>query len=121
MKQFLLIGVDISKRTLDLFFKPLELYLKITNNNQGFTEFKQFLQKHLSADMQVLVVMEHTGQYSLQWELFLQNLGIGFCKVSSLHIKRTMGITRGKSDRIDAERIARFGDRYQDQLTADPI
>jgi transposase len=121
MKHLLLIGVDISKKTLDLFFKPLELYLKISNNNAGFKEFKQFLQKHLSAQMQVLVVMEHTGQYSLQWELFLQNLGIGFCKVSSLHIKRTLGLIRGKSDRIDAQRIAQFAYRYHDQLTADPI
>jgi transposase len=121
MKHLLLIGVDVSKKTLDLFFKPLELYLKISNNNHGFKEFKQLLQKHLSREMEVLVVMEHTGQYSLQWELFLQNLGIGFCKVSSLHIKRTMGLTRGKSDRIDAQRIAQFGYRYQDQLTADPM
>src|SRR6478672_4589058 len=120
MKHLLVIGVDISKKTLDLFFKPLELYLKISNNNSGFKEFKSFLQKHLSAQMQMLVVMEHTGQYSLQWELFLQNLGIGFCKVSSLHIKRTLGLTRGKSDRIDAERIAQFGWRHHDQLESDP-
>jgi len=120
MKQLLLIGVDVSKKTLDLFFKPLELYLKISNNNHGFKEFKLLLQKHLSCEMEVLVVMEHTGQYSLQWELFLQNLGIGFCKVSSLHIKRSMGLTRGKSDRIDAQRIASFAYRYHDQLSADP-
>lgn len=119
MKQLLLIGVDISKKTLDLFFKPLELYLKISNNNQGFKQFKLLLQKHLSCEMEVLVVMEHTGQYSLQWELFLQNLGIGFCKVSSLHIKRSMGLTRGKSDKIDAERIAQFGWRHHDELSAD--
>jgi transposase len=121
MKHLLVIGVDVSKKTLDLFFKPLEVYLKISNNNPGFKEFKEFLQKHLSAQMQVLVVMEHTGQYSLQWELFLQNLGIGFCKISSLRIKRTLGLTRGKSDRIDAQRIAQFAYRYQDQLTADPL
>ena len=121
MKQLLLIGVDVSKKTLDLFFKPLELYLKISNNNHGFKEFKQLLQKHLSCEMEVLVVMEHTGQYSLQWELFLQNLGIGFCKVSSLHIKRSMGLTRGKSDRIDAQRIACFAYRHYDQLKADPM
>jgi transposase len=121
MKQLLLIGVDISKKTLDLFFKPVEVFLKISNNNHGFKEFGEVLKKHRIAEQQVLVVMEHTGQYSLQWELFLQNLGIGFCKVSSLHIKRSLGLTRGKSDRIDAQRIACFAYRYRDQLKADPM
>lgn len=120
MKQFLLIGVDISKKSFDLFFKPLELHVKISNNNQGFRNFQQLLQKHLTAQMQVMVIMEHTGQYSLQWELFLQNHAIPFCKVSSLHIKRSMGLTRGKTDRIDSERIAQFGCRHYDQLKVDP-
>lgn len=121
MKQFLLIGVDISKKTLDLFVKPLEVHLKISNNNQGFKVFQQFLQKHLAAQTHVLVIMEHTGQYSLQWELFLQSLSIDFCKVSSLHIKRCLGLTRGKTDRIDAERIACFAMRYRDQLRPAPV
>jgi transposase len=64
------------------------------------------------------VVLEHTGSYSLQWEWYLQAHGIGYCKVSSLHIKRCLGLTRGKTDRLDSRRIAQFGWRHREELTA---
>src|SRR4051794_9571300 len=120
MKQFLLVGVDISKKTLDLFFKPQDQHLKITNNTSGFKEFKSFIATLLSRQAELLVVMEHTGHYSLQWELYLTSLNIRYCKVPALHIKRSLGLTRGKTDKIDSRRIAQFGWRNREELTSDP-
>jgi len=44
---------------------------------------------------------------------------IKFAKVSALEIKRSLGLIRGKNDRIDAERIARYAFEKKDRLVAE--
>jgi len=34
---------------------------------------------------------------------------MAFCKVNALSIKRSVGLVRGKTDKIDAARIAAYG------------
>ena len=60
--------------------------------------------------------MEHTGLYSYLFEQFLHSRTIAFAKVNALAIKRSIGLTRGKSDKIDARRIARYGCQWMDTL-----
>lgn len=67
----------------------------------------------------ILVVMEHTGQYSRRFELFLRSREIGYCKIAALQVKRSLGITRGKNDYVDAKRIAEYGWLRRDTLKAD--
>ena len=120
MKQILIAGVDVSKSTLDVFFKPGGYSVKASNDNKGF---KQLLKELTKAAMTAtpLIVMEHTGRYSLRFENFLRTYGIGYCKLSALQIKRSLGVIRGKSDKIDAERIAEYGWLRRDQLQCDAI
>jgi transposase len=66
-----------------------------------------------------MVVMEHTGLYSCCLEEFLHSHQIAFTKVSALAIKRSLGLVRGKSDKIDAARIAAYGYEKKDKLMAD--
>ncbi len=68
-----------------------------------------------------MVVMEHTGLYSLKFETFLRKSGVGYCKIPALEIKRSLGMTRGKNDKIDAERIAGYGWLRREMLTPDPF
>lgn len=65
--------------------------------------------------------MEHTGYYSYHFENFLHENRIRFSKVSALTIKKSMGLVRGKNDKIDAQRIARFGHEKQDDLRPETI
>lgn len=109
-----IVGIDVSKFTLDVCIKPVGAMLQITNDSKGFRQLKSSIG---SLD-HVLVVMEHTGYYSLQLERFLHNQGIAFCKVPALQIKRSLGVTRGKTDAIDAVRIAEYGWLRKEQLTA---
>ena len=62
--------------------------------------------------------MEHTGLYSYQMEVFLHEHNVSFTKVSALAIKRSLGLVRGKNDKIDAQRIARYGFEKRDLLVA---
>jgi transposase len=64
----------------------------------------------------IMIVMEHTGLYSYHLEKFLHQRQISFTKVPALAIKRSLGLIRGKNDRVDAQRIARYGFEKKDVL-----
>jgi transposase len=55
----------------------------------------------------------------LRFESFLRSRSIDYCKIAALQIKRSLGMIRGKSDRLDAERIAEYGWLRREMLTAD--
>lgn len=114
-----LVGVDVSKNTLDLFVKPCSLTMTIANDHKGYRLWWAEMLKIITSDTKILVVMEHTGQYSAKFEDYLKELAVGYCKISSLEIKKSQGLTRGKSDKIDAERIAGYAWLRREVLTSD--
>jgi transposase len=65
----------------------------------------------------VFVAMENTGRYN--WSLYeaLSSFKGHIYVISPLHMKRSMGLIRGKSDKIDAIRIVDFIQKNYDQLT----
>lgn len=63
-----------------------------------------------------LFIFEHTGMYSDLIMSELSELGLYFSMVPGLEIKRSMGITRGKTDQKDAKMIALYGYRLRDEI-----
>jgi transposase len=117
MKVQQIIGVDLSKKTIDLVYALHNNHLKIDNSMIGFTQMLEWL-KYQKIDLsQTLFVMEHTGLYSYCFEDFLQQHHIAFTKVNALSIKRSMGLVRGKNDKIDASRIAAYGFEKRNKLS----
>src|SRR5687768_9425554 len=119
MKVLHVIGADLSKKTID-FATPQNSHLKVKNDLSGFRELLNWLNKLTLNLSETMIVMEHTGLYSYQLGQFLRKHDIPFTKVSALAIKRSMGLVRGKNDKVDAIRIARYGFQHRDQLQADP-
>lgn len=119
MKEFLVIGVDVSKNTLDICFKPSDFSLQISNDQSGFKNWYREAKKVMRSVTNVMVVMEHTGSYSSRFEKFLRSKAINYCKISALQIKRSLGIIRGKNDKVDAVRIAEYGWLRREQLKAE--
>src|SRR6218665_1239279 len=115
MKQSWITGIDVSKNTLDVCIKPSGISLKVANNRKGFQELIRELEK-LSDLTAGLVVMEHTGRYSLVLEAFLRDNKIAYCKMPARQIKRSIGLIRGKNDHIDALRIAGYGWLHRESL-----
>jgi transposase len=115
-----IIGADLSKRTIDLVAHLTQAHLKIDNSLVGFKVMLNWMKQQGIDCSEVMIVMEHTGLYSYCFERFLCDHALRFTKVNALMIKRSMGIVRGKSDKIDAARIARFGDDKKAQLIASP-
>jgi len=119
MLETLMVGVDVSKHTLDICFQPSGMTFQITNDLAGFKKCLHSVKQNNKANWRVLVIMEHTGHYSFRFEKFLRSHEIGYCKIAALQIKRSLGVTRGKTDKIDAQRIAEYGWLRRETLVAD--
>lgn len=119
MKVQHIIGADISKRTIDLVCHLSGCHLCIENTPKGFEQMLKWIEHQNIALAQTMIVMEHTGLYSFCFEEFLHSHQVVFTKVSALAIKRSLGLVRGKSDKIDAARIAAYGFEKKDKLNAD--
>ena len=64
----------------------------------------------------ILFVFEHTGLYSHNLAVYFSEHKVPFLMVPGLEIKRSLGISRGKDDRIDAAKIARYAYRLRDEI-----
>lgn len=114
------IGIDISKLTFDvvLFRNDLQKkspHAKFDNNSNGFLNLKHWLYEQKTTLKDSLFCIEHTGIYGFDLAKFLTSES-NCCMESPLHIKRSLGITRGKSDKVDAFQIARFCYIHRDEL-----
>lgn len=101
------IGADISKDHIDLHRLPDGERLQITNDKNGFTR----LARWLDAKSIERVVFEPTGPYHKAFEIFLAAKGLAFSKVNPRYVRHVAEIVgkRAKTDRADAEVLARFG------------
>lgn len=115
------IGADLSKKTIDLVCNTTKDHCQIQNSIEGYKEFMIWLKKQHISPSQIILVMEHTGLYSFCFEKFLHRKNILFSKVSALEIKKSIGLVRGKSDKVDARRIARFAYEKQNKLRIEKL
>ncbi len=132
-RYIIFIGVDISKKWIDvalLITAVLQTSLphqRFDQTKEGYQSFLAWVQECICANCpdqresqldlsKILVCMEHTGIYTLNFCHFLQASSIDFVVENPMQIKRRSGIRRGKNDKADAIAIARYAYRYQDQL-----
>jgi len=118
MKVQQIIGADLSKKSID-FANSQGKHIKVSNDLSGYQELMDWIKKQKINMAETMIVMEHTGLYSYRFEQFLHGHRISFTKVSALAIKRSMGLVRGKNDKVDSIRIARYGFEKRDSLVAD--
>jgi len=120
MKRTWFIGIDISKCFLDVVIydqenKKVRKHFKISNEEKGFKELLKLLKEEVCLE-QTFICLEYCGIYGLGIGLFLDGkVDFNFC--SPLHIKRSLGLTRGKNDKLDAYKIARFCYLFRDDLS----
>lgn len=110
------IGADLSKKTIDLYCLTTKSFFQIENTSLGFRKLMTWLKQQKMDLTQSCIVMEHTGMYGFLLEQFLHAKSITFCKVSALEIKRSGGLLRGKSDKVDAMRIATYASEKFNKL-----
>ncbi len=113
------VGTDVSKETLDVtifFNSSMHFHQQFSNDSKGFKQLLKWLETYPEFSFEnTLFCMEHTGIYTRQFVEFLLSKEAKVWMESALHLKRSMGMTRGKSDKIDSLRIARYAMTHQDQ------
>lgn len=119
MKLQHIIGADLSKKSIDLICHLQNTHIQIENSITGFKDLLRCMRQQKINASETMIVMEHTGLYSYSFEKFLHQHQIAFCKVNALAIKRSIGLVRGKTDKIDAARIAAYGYEKKDKLIVD--
>jgi len=115
------IGIDVSKMTLDFCLidaSSAETLLqgKIDNTKKGITSLIRKMAAKKVSTSETFFCFENTGVYSVPLSIFLSEKGEDYMEVAALEIKKSKGITRGKTDKTDARDIALYSLRNKDKL-----
>ena len=104
MQNQTIVGIDVSSATLDICVSDRSGHHSFIINN----DIKAISTFFMGYQEDLVIGMENTGRYN--WALYevLKDLCHQVFVVSPLHLKKSMGLIRGKNDKIDAVRIAAF-------------
>ena len=118
MKNLSIIGIDVSKLSLDVFILSCKFHFQVENSPAGFARLLETCCRTLDVTRKQLhVCFEHTGRYSRLLALFFEQSEVIFSRIPALDIKASKGISRGKTDKADARDIALYAWRKKDELT----
>ncbi|WP_431130131.1 IS110 family transposase, partial [Flagellimonas flava] len=111
------IGIDVSKASLDAHIHSNKSKSTFENSEKGFGLLVKWAYTNSGHPKEnILFVFEHTGLYSERLSEHLSLLGIPYTIIPGLQIKKSLGIVRGKDDRIDAAKIALYGYRLREEI-----
>lgn len=112
------IGVDVSKKTLDVccLVENQRLFTQISNTSKSVKSFINKVSKQYTGYL-INVCIENTGYYN--WPIYeaISDMCVNLYVINSLHLKRSLGLIRGKNDKIDSKRIADFLQLHYPKLT----
>jgi transposase len=118
METVYFLGVDVSKKSLDaaLTIDGKSFHeVHVTNLNKSIESFFRDLKRQFPFS-NLIVCLEHTGIYCQPLLDFLVKNKIRVCIEPARQIKLSQGITRGKSDQLDAKRIAQYAYKNRESL-----
>jgi len=112
------IGIDVGKEELEVLMHTRQLPEKFENTPSGLKKLEKWAVKNIPCPKEgLLFAFEHTGLYSYPLSVFLTGNGFNYIMVPGLEIRRSLGISRGKDDKIDANKIALYAYRRRDEVT----
>lgn len=116
------VGIDISKEKLNLCLRTAREIVCEEEIENTVAVIKRQLKKNLKALEttfdDVLICAEYTGRYIYPLTCGCQELGIFLWMEDPTRIRNSFGVTRGKSDAVDARRIAEYAFRFNDKAVA---
>lgn len=107
-KQDFILGVDVSRNTLDIYCAQINEHIQIQNGTEGFRLLAKWCKDFKINLTKSIVAMEFTGGYEYKLIQFCEAKNITFIRIPGLAIKRSLGIIRGKNDKVDSKRIAQY-------------
>lgn len=106
-------GIDLSQEKFDVNFLSANNKAKsfiVKNNLNGIIGFLEKLPEN------ALLCAEHTGVYGELLVFVCSCMNIPICLSTGYEIKHSLGLLKGKSDKIDASRIREYAERFYDKL-----
>jgi transposase len=124
MKKNYFVGIDVSKQTIDVAFiiregeqKASPCWKVFDNNALGLNQMKTWLQQNnVPFNEDTLFVIENTGLYHRHLVNFCNKHQLRLCIENGAQVKWSLGIARGKSDKVDSRRLATYAVRFADRL-----
>jgi transposase len=115
------IGVDVGKKSLQIYLSELESSFAITNIASGFNKLISILNKHYSDFSKLVVVFESTGGYERKLKEFLIQHKIAYVAVHPNKV-RSFAKAKGllaKTDKIDSKIIYDYSVGFNIQTKID--
>jgi len=122
------IGIDVSKPHFDVSLLEVVDHIKgavisdrFNNTAQGIRKFGQWLRsKKVPFNEHTLIVIENTGIYHRLLWAYCSRKNLQLHIGNAAHIKWSFGIARGKSDKIDSQRLCYYACKESDMLKSTP-
>lgn len=108
------VGIDVSKKTLDVVFifnkeVNTSTHQQFSNDEAGIKEMMNYVKKQKGVSPHnTLYCFEHTGIYGRKLAFKLSEKQWCVWIEMPVAILRSMGLQRGKNDKVDAKRIAMY-------------
>ena len=110
------VGIDVSKKTLDVHLHRRKEHKVFSNDKKGFVEFEKWIKRQGVDPSEVIYCFENTGWYSISLSFFLSENKRFFVCENPIVIKRSIGLQREKSDKADAANIAHYAWLRREEL-----
>lgn len=115
------VGIDVSKKTIDVAFifnKEINkiIHQQFSNDESGIKKMLGCVKKQKGLSSQnTLFCFEHTGIYGRKLSYTLVEKQWSIWIEMPVAILRSMGLQRGKNDKVDAKRIAMYAMKNNEQ------
>ena len=106
-------GIDLAMEKFDVNFvnkNKEEKHLVVSNKLSAIVKFLNKIPKG------AIICAEHTGVYGNLLLFLCNQLNIPISLNPGYNIKHSLGLLKGKSDKLDAKRIREYGERFFDKL-----
>ena len=109
------IGIDVSKTQLDIYIRPTGEFFSVSNNVQGIKEAIKQIKKHKPTR----IILEATGRLELPFACAASKAKLPIVVANALHVHKFAASTGqlAKTDKLDAQMIAHYGDALKPRLT----
>lgn len=121
-----IIGIDVSKLKLDVSLVALSeakqlTHFVVSNDLKGIKQIMKELTKLKVNQTECLFCFENTGIYSMPLAYLFSKWQFDYWIIPALEIKRSKGISRGKTDKTDAKDIAFYALTHMHKLQLSSI
>ncbi|MCQ3830884.1 IS110 family transposase [Microbulbifer elongatus] len=110
------VGIDTGKTQLDIYIRPLDEYFTVSNDAKGVREAIRRIKAHRPTR----IIIEATGRLEHTFVFAAAKHKLPVVVANPLHVRRFAGAIGqlAKTDKIDAQLIAHFGESIKPTQTA---